>query len=141
MMRPLRHLFLTALMNVSDWPIVGRLSVRLAGALVGPYKERRLLAKLTRKPYISPRSQIKCASLRIGPQAFIDDDVVIYGHADCGGVVLGPRVHVYRGTIIEAGSGGSVIIGEFSHVAQKEERRHAMGGTGRKEPLSHPLPE
>jgi acetyltransferase-like isoleucine patch superfamily enzyme len=103
-------------MNASDWPIIGRVSVRLAGALVGPYKERRLLAKLTQKPYISPRAQIKCASLRIGPQAFIDDDVVIYGHADCGEVVLGPRVHIYRGTIIEAGSGGSVIIGEFSHI-------------------------
>jgi acetyltransferase-like isoleucine patch superfamily enzyme len=42
--------------------------------------------------------------------------VVIYGHADGGRVVLGPRVHIYRGTIIEVGQGGSVIIGEFTHI-------------------------
>lgn len=115
-MRKIRHLFLTALMNVSDWPVIGRPCVRLAGALVGPYKERKLLAMLTSKPYISPRAQIKCDKLQIGPQVFIDDDVVIYGHDGGEGVSLGPRVHIYRGTIIEAGSGGRVIIGEFSHI-------------------------
>jgi acetyltransferase-like isoleucine patch superfamily enzyme len=115
-MQRLLYRFLTALMHLSDWPVVGRLCVRLAGGLVGPYKERKLLAKLTAKPYISPRAQIKCANLEIGPQAFIDDGVVIYAHADGGQVVLGPRVHVYRGTIIEVGHGGSVIVGEASHI-------------------------
>ena len=115
-MRKIRHLFLTLLMNLSDRPVIGRLCVRLAGAMVGPYKERKLLAMLTPKPYISPRAQIKCEKLQIGAQAFIDDDVVIYGHDGGEGVSLGPRVHIYRGTIIEAGSGGRVIIGEFSHI-------------------------
>jgi acetyltransferase-like isoleucine patch superfamily enzyme len=31
-------------------------------------------------------------------------------------VRLGDRVHLYRGTIIEVGTGGSVIIGEGTHV-------------------------
>jgi len=115
-MHRLPYLFLTALMHLSGRPVIGRLSVRLAGSLVGPYKERKLLAKVTAKPYISPRAQIKCASLEIGSQAFVDDGVVIYGHADGGQVVLGPRVHVYRGTIIEIGHGGSVFIGEASHI-------------------------
>jgi len=103
-------------MHLSDRPLVGRGCVRLASAVVGPYKERKLLAMLTSKPYISPRAQIRCARLEIGPQVFIDDDVVIYGHPDGGRVVLGPRVHIYRGTIIEVGHGGSVIIGEFTHI-------------------------
>jgi len=103
-------------MHLSDWPIVGRGGVRLAGALVGPYKQRKLLATLTSKPYISPRAQIRCAGLEIGPQAFIDDDVVIYAHHDAGRIVLGPRVHIYRGTILEAGQGGSIVVGEFSHI-------------------------
>jgi acetyltransferase-like isoleucine patch superfamily enzyme len=103
-------------MHLSDWPVIGRLCVHLAGGLVGPYKDRKLLAKLTAKPYISPRAQIKCSNLEIGPQVFVDDGVVIYGHADGGRVVLGPRVHIYRGTIIEIGHGGSVIIGEASHI-------------------------
>jgi acetyltransferase-like isoleucine patch superfamily enzyme len=115
-MKRLVHLLLKTLMLVSDRPVVGRCAVRLAGALVGPYKERKQLATITDKPYISPRAQIRCAGLEIGPQAFIDDDVVIYGHHDAGRIVLGPRVHIYRGTIIEAGRGGSIHIGEFSHI-------------------------
>lgn len=115
-MRRLHYLFLRTLMYLSDWPLMGRQCVRLAGALVGPYKKRKLLATLTSKPYISPRAQIKCARLEIGSQAFIDDGVVIYGHEHGGRVVLGPRVHIYRGTIIEVGHGGSVLIGEGTHI-------------------------
>jgi acetyltransferase-like isoleucine patch superfamily enzyme len=115
-MRKLRYRLLTALMHLSDWPLVGRGCVRLAGVLVGPYKDRKLLAKLTAKPYISPWAQIKWAHVEIGPQAFLDDGVVVYAHPDAGRVALGPRVHVYRGTIIEAGKGGSVIIGEGCHI-------------------------
>ena len=115
-MRRLHYLFLRTLMQLSDWPLVGRWCVGVAGVLVGPYKNRKLLATLTPKPYISPRAQVHCPNLEIGPQAFIDDGVVIYGHPHGGRVVLGPRVHVYRGTIIEVGHGGSVVIGEATHV-------------------------
>ena len=108
--------FLKTLMQFSDWPLVGRGCAGLAGALVGPYKRRKLLATLTSKPYISPRAQIHCPNLTIGAQVFIDDGVVIYGHHHGGRVVLGPRAHVYRGTIIEVGHGGSVIVGEATHV-------------------------
>ena len=101
---------------MSDWPAIGRVSVRLASALAGPYKDRKLLAKVSSKPYISPRAQIKCVNLGVGPQVFIDDDVVIYGHPDGGRVELGTRVHIYRGTIIEVGHGGSVVVGESSHI-------------------------
>jgi acetyltransferase-like isoleucine patch superfamily enzyme len=115
-MQRFRYRVLAALMYLSDWPLVGWASVRLAGILAGPYKDRKLLAKLTAKPYISPRAQIKRVGVEVGPQAFIDDDVVIYAHPDAGRVIVGPGVHVYRGTIIEAGKGGSVIIGEACHI-------------------------
>lgn len=97
-------------------PLVGRLCMRLAGALRGPYKDKRILATLTAHPYISPRAQIHCPRLTIGQQCFIDDDVVIYAHHDGGQVRLGDGVHIYRGTIIEIGRGGSVIIGDHSHI-------------------------
>ena len=63
----------------------------------GPYKDRRV-------------------RLEIGPQCFIDDNVTIYAHSDAGKVCLGRGVHVYRGTIIEVGQGGSVIIGDHTHI-------------------------
>ncbi|MDH7486203.1 MAG: acyltransferase [Anaerolineae bacterium] len=111
-----RYFLLKTLMRLSDRPFVGRGCLRLAGALVGPYKDRKLLAALTSRPYISPRAQIKCARLEVGPQVFIDDEVVIYGHEHGGRVALGPGVHVYRGTIIEVGHGGSVLIGQGTHI-------------------------
>ena len=103
-------------MGLSDWPLVGRLSARMAGWFTGPYKDRRVLAYVTRKPYISPRAQISCSSLEIGASCFIDDYVTIFGHGDGGKIVLGERVHIYRGTIIEVGAGGSVHIGHDTHI-------------------------
>ncbi|MGC8787732.1 MAG: acyltransferase [Anaerolineae bacterium] len=103
-------------MSLSSVPVLGWLTVRLAEILVGPYKDRRILAQVTSKPYISPRAQIKCPRLRIGRNCFIDDRVTIYSHHDGGEVRLGDRVHLYRDTIIEIGAGGSVIIGENTHI-------------------------
>jgi acetyltransferase-like isoleucine patch superfamily enzyme len=113
--RHLRKLFLTLLMQLSPVPILGGLSLRLAGALSGPYKDRRVLAQLTHRSYISPGAQIRC-SLQLGQSCFIDDGVTIYAHTDGGKVVLGDRVHLYRGTIIETGAGGTVVIGDDTHI-------------------------
>jgi len=115
-MKRLRYLILRALMLMSDRPVIGRCSLRLVARMVGPYKERKMLATITPKSYVSPWAEIRCRQLRIGAQCFVDDRVVIYGHHDGGEVVLADRVHIYRGTIIEVGQGGSVHIGEFSHI-------------------------
>jgi acetyltransferase-like isoleucine patch superfamily enzyme len=103
-------------MALSDKPVIGRTCMWLAGALRGPYKDKRILADLTPNPYISPRAQIHCPRLTIGPHCFIDDGVTIYAHSDGGEVRLGEGVHVYRGTIIEVGRGGSVTIGDHTHI-------------------------
>ena len=112
----LRRRFLTALMQASPWPLVGRLCLHLARACRGPYKDRRVLAGLTENPYVSPRAEIHCPRLTVGPQCFIDDGVTIYAHPDGGEVRLGRGVHLYRGTIIEIGAGGSVSIGDDTHI-------------------------
>mgnify|MGYP005841576461 CR=1 FL=1 len=112
----LKRRLLTGLMHASTWPLVGRCCLRLAGAMRGPYKDRRMLAGLTENPYISPRAEIHCRRLTVGPHCFIDDGVTIYAHADGGEVCLGRGVHLYRGTIIEVGAGGSVIIGDDTHI-------------------------
>jgi acetyltransferase-like isoleucine patch superfamily enzyme len=99
-------------MQLSGLPCVGRLFTWLAGLPAGPYRSRVALARI--KTYISPKAQITCPNLHIGPKCFIDDFVTIFGTD--GGVVLDRRVHLYRGTIIEVGKGGKVIIGENTHV-------------------------
>lgn len=111
-----RRALARALMGCSTTPVVGRCCTLLAGALRGPYKDRRILADLTEHSYISPRAQIHCRRLSMGPHCFIDDGVTIYSHPDGGEVRLGEAVHVYRGTIIEVGRGGRVVIGDRTHI-------------------------
>ncbi|MBN1402816.1 MAG: hypothetical protein JXA74_18380, partial [Anaerolineae bacterium] len=76
-------------MSLSSRRLIGKLCMCLAGAMRGPYKDRRVLANLTGNPYISPRAQIHCPRLVIGPHCFIDDGVTIYAHHDGGQVRLG----------------------------------------------------
>lgn len=119
----------TALMRATPLPLLGRTCMALAGALRGPYKDKRILADLTPNAYISPRAQIYCPRLTLGPHCFIDDDVTIYAHPDGGEVRLGEGVHLYRGTIIEIGRGGSVIIGDHTHVQSHCNIKGFLGST------------
>lgn len=118
-----------SLMYLSDAPILGPLCMRLAGAMRGPYKDKRVLAYLTSRPYISPKAQIHCSRLTVGPHCFIDDHVTIYAHDDGGEVRLGEGVHIYRGTIIEIGRGGSVVIGDHSHIQSHCNIKGFLGNT------------
>ena len=108
---------LRRLMAVSGPTGGGRLATRLAVWLLGGvYKDRKLLANLTPRPFISPLAQIRCADLRVGRHAFIDDNVTIYAHDDGGRVEVGEFSSLHRGTVIEIGAGGSVVIGRDSHI-------------------------
>lgn len=112
----LQRRVLVGLMSASGLPIVGKVCLRLAAAMRGPYKDKKVLANLTRRPFISPRAQVSAKNLGIGPHCFIDDYVTIYAHPDGGRIALGEGVHLYRGTIIEVGAGGSVTIGPNTHI-------------------------
>lgn len=103
-------------MQLSDLPCVGRFFTWLAGLPLGPYRKKWPLARITSKPYISPKAQIGCADLQFGRRCFIDDYVTIYSSKSGGSVILEERVHVHRGTIIEVGHGGRVIIGKDTHI-------------------------
>lgn len=124
-----RRAITTILMRMSSLPRIGRLCTRLAASLRGPYKDRRVLANLTPNPYVSPRAQIHCARLSVGPHCFIDDDVTIFAHPDGGEVRLGEGVHLYRGTIVEIGRGGSVIIGAHTHIQSHCNIKGFLGST------------
>ena len=116
-------------MSLSNKPVIGGLFMRLAGALRGPYKDKRILADLTPNPYISPRAQIFCPRLTLGSHCFIDDNVTIYAHPDGGEVRLGEGVHLYRGTIVEVGRGGSVTIGDHTHIQSSCNIKGFLGNT------------
>jgi acetyltransferase-like isoleucine patch superfamily enzyme len=111
-----RRRLATTLMQLSGRPMIGGLCLRLAAAMRGPYKDKRILAYLSERSFVSPKAQVHCPRLTLGKQCFIDEGVTIFSHPDGGEVRLGDGVHIYRGTIIEIGRGGSVFIGDHSHV-------------------------
>jgi len=91
----------------------------LAGLPLGPYKDKKwLLRYMGDKPYISPRAQIGCLNLEIGPKCLIDDYVTIYSHPNArGGVHLDSNVHIYRWSIIELGEGEAWLrVGSNTYI-------------------------
>ncbi len=98
---------------------VSPLFTYLAGLPLGPYKDkRRLLRYIGDRSYVSPRAQIKCPRLQMGPRCFIDDYVTIYAHPGAQGeVCLEKNVHIYRWSIVELGRGeGSLHIGSDTYI-------------------------
>jgi acetyltransferase-like isoleucine patch superfamily enzyme len=90
----------------------GRLATRLAGWLAPPYRARRFLALLSPTGYVSPTATIYHSGLKLGPNVFVDEQVVIFQGGPHGGPVeLGENVTVYRGSFLETGEGGSLSIG------------------------------
>jgi acetyltransferase-like isoleucine patch superfamily enzyme len=65
---------------------------------------------------VSPASTISHPRLRLGAHVFIDDRVLIFQDLHGGIVDLADRVHLYRDTCIQTGSGGSISIGADTHV-------------------------
>lgn len=93
--------------------------IRLAELPLGPYKDKRaLLRYLGNRPYISPRAQVHCANLQMGPQCFIDDFVTIYAHPHAQGKVqFEENVHLYRWSTVELGEGSaSLYIGANTYI-------------------------
>lgn len=94
----------------------GRLATRLASWGVPPYYGRIRLCRINPKGYISPRAIIHHSQLRLGANIFIDDNVLIYQDSNGGPVELAEGVHLNRETIIQTGKGGSVKIGDKTHI-------------------------
>ncbi len=96
--------------------LAGRLSSWLATWFTPPYKARTKLARITSKGYISPWATVHHADLRLGKNTFIGDRVTIYDNNDGSYVDLKDRVELYSDIIIETCNGGSVQIGEATHI-------------------------
>jgi acetyltransferase-like isoleucine patch superfamily enzyme len=96
---------------------MGRLATCLATWFTPPYKACSYLAAMNLRGYIAPSAAVYHRDLRLGANVFIGDRVTIYQADENGGPVeLGDRVHLHQDTIIEVGSGGSVMIGADTHV-------------------------
>jgi acetyltransferase-like isoleucine patch superfamily enzyme len=93
---------------------------RLAAYLAPPYHNRRVLAWMNKKGYVSPSSTIHHKLLRLGDHVFVDDGVGIYQGiypGEPGGEVsIGHAVSLYDDVTIQTGDGGSVVIGDSTFI-------------------------
>lgn len=112
----MKHRWAGFWMQFAGMGIAGRAATRLAAWFVPPYYGRCPLARLNQKGYISPTATIYHPGCVLSKHVFIGDRVVIFNHGDGGRVELGDRVHIYGDTHIQTGKGGSVKIGQDTHI-------------------------
>lgn len=113
------QMWIQAMLQLSATLPFSPVFTHLAGLPLGPYKgKRRLLRYMGDRPYVSPRAQISCPKLQMGPRCFIDDYVTIYAPQGArGGVYLDRNVHIYRWSIVELGKGeGNLRIGSNTYI-------------------------
>lgn len=94
----------------------GRLAASLATWFTPPYYGRVALANLDPRGFVAPRVTLHHAGLVRGRNCFIGEDVLIYQDVRGGAVTLGNAVHLHRQSVIQTGEGGSVAIGDDTHI-------------------------
>jgi acetyltransferase-like isoleucine patch superfamily enzyme len=94
----------------------GRLATWLATWFVPPYIGRCYLSRLNAKGYVSPKAAIHHPKIMLGANIFIGDQVIIFQDYEGGPVEIGERVHLYGDTYIQTGYGGSLRIGNDTHI-------------------------
>jgi acetyltransferase-like isoleucine patch superfamily enzyme len=103
-------------MRYAGLSLLGRPATRLASLFSPPYKGRSYLAHLAHRSYVSPKASIFHSRLQLDGNAFIGDGVIIYEAKGDGTVRIAKGVHIHRDCVIETGQGGSLSIGEDTHI-------------------------
>ena len=103
-------------MQFADLPLIGAVARRLAAIGIRPYYGRQRLAGLARKGYRSPSAKISHDRLETARHVYIADQVIIYDDGGDGEVVLGEHVRLHDGVYLQTGPGGSIRIGERTHI-------------------------
>ncbi len=94
----------------------GRLAARIAGIPAPPYKGRKYMADLNIHGYVSPTTSICHDELHLGRHVFIGDRVTIFKANEGGSVLIGDHTHIHQDTVIETGEGGYLTIGSDTHI-------------------------
>lgn len=95
---------------------LGRMATRLASFMAPPYKGRCYLARYNPTGYVAPSAVLHHRDLRLGANVFIGERVLIYENRTSGPVQLGDRVHIHNEIIVEIGPGGSLRVGQDTHI-------------------------
>ena len=104
-------------MRFAGTGFIGQLATRLASFVMPPYYGCVPLAHFNPKGYISSKATIHHEGLSRGKNCFVGDRVMIYKDGCEGGeVILGDGIHLHNDTTIQTGQGGTVEIGNQTHI-------------------------
>lgn len=98
-------------MGFSGMSPLGRAATRVASLFAAPYMARFHMARFGDRPYIDPQAVIHHKQLRVGANAFVADRVIIFQADGGGSVELGDSSHVMRDSVLETGQGGAIVVG------------------------------
>lgn len=88
----------------------------LATWFTAPYYGRVALANLHPRGFVSPRVTLHHDALTVGRHCFVGEGVLIYQDLRGGPVSLGNGVHLHRDGILQTGEGGTIVIGDETHI-------------------------
>jgi len=80
------------------------------------YKSAGFLARLGPFGFVSSSAVIEHSNLEASDNLFLGDRTTIYQSKNGGAVTLKSGVHLYSDAILETGEGGSITIGEETHI-------------------------
>ena len=96
---------------------LGKAATWLAGIFMPPYLARVPLARMNANGYVSPKAEIFHPLLSFGKHVFLDDSVLIYPRSGWKALwEIGDAVHLFRGTTLLTGQGGSIRVGARTHI-------------------------
>jgi acetyltransferase-like isoleucine patch superfamily enzyme len=95
---------------------MGRLAAWMASRHVVPFHQASYLAGLVPQGFVAPGARITHPELRLGRHVYLGHGCVIYSTNRGGPVELKDHVQIYGHAFIETGEGGSILIGEGTHI-------------------------
>ena len=113
------------LVSLSGPGILGRVSSWCAALYREGYKSQATLSYLHSSGFMSYSVSIAHSELRLGEYVYLGDRVAIYKTSSGGPVELADRVKLYSDIIMETTDGGSISVGEFTHI---QPRCHFVAG-------------
>ena len=108
--------------------LFGKVAAWLATWFVPPYFARVSLSRQNSRGFVSASATIHHPNLNMGRHCFMGEDVLIYQDLNGGAVTLGDAVHIHRGTIIQTGEHGFVVIGTDTHIQPRCQFSAYKGG-------------
>ncbi len=99
-------------MQFSGLSWLGRIATRIASLYSPPYMARFYMARFGDKPFVDPAAIVHHDNLKLAPNSFLADRVIVYKAKDGGPVAIGRGTHVLRDCVLETGQGGEITVGD-----------------------------